>query len=62
MTKKQLLESKVFQEMPDDTELWLNSSCFYRKVESIEKRELWISNEKKEVLTLHPSPKGYGIN
>ena len=61
MTKKELLTSKTFQEIPDDTEIWLNSSCFYRKVESIEKRKLWIGNERKEVLTIHPSSKGYGI-
>lgn len=61
MTKKQLLESKIFQDLPDDTELWVNSSCFYRKVEFIEVRPLWINSEKKEVVALHLAGKGYGI-
>ena len=61
MTKKQLLESKVFQEMSDDTELWIYSGCFFRKLEFIEKKSLWVDSEKKEVLTFSPSPKGYFI-
>ena len=59
MTKKQLLESKTFQEMPDDTELWIYSGCFFRKLEFVEKKSLWIEDEKKEVLTFSPSSKGY---
>ena len=59
MTKKQLLESKAFQEISDDTELWIYSGCFFRKLEFVEKKSLWIEDKKKEVLTFSPSSKGY---
>ena len=61
MTKKELLESKVFQEMPDDTEIWGHSGCFYRNVEDIEKKKLWVDNEPKQVLAFYFKPNKYGI-
>ena len=54
LTKKDLLEA--IEDMPEDMPIMMYSGCFYRQLEFVKTRKLWIDEKQIEVITLHPTP------
>ena len=54
LTKKDLLEA--IEDMPENMPIMMYSGCFYRQIEFVKTRKLWIDGEQIEVITLHPTP------
>ena len=54
MTKKDLLEA--IEDMPMDMPIMMYSGCFYRQIEFVKTKKLWIDGKQIEVITLHPTP------
>ena len=42
--------------MPENMPIMMYSGCFYRQIEFVKTRNLWIDGEQIEVITLHPTP------
>lgn len=53
LTKKDLLEA--IKEMPMNMPIMMYSGCFYRQIEFVKTRKLWIDGKQIEVITLHPT-------
>jgi hypothetical protein len=54
LTKKDLLEA--IKDMPENMPIMIYSGCFYRHLEFVKTRKLWVDGEQIEVITLHPTP------
>jgi hypothetical protein len=54
LTKKDLLEA--IEDMPMDMPIMMYSGCFYRQIEFVKTRKLWVDGEQIEVITLQPTP------
>lgn len=54
LTKKDLLEA--IEDMPENMPIMMYSGCFYRQIEFVKTRNLWIDGKQIEVITLHPTP------
>lgn len=54
MTKKELEE--IIKDMPEDMDVTLYTGAFYRPIEDVNVKKVWIDGKQKEVITLHPYP------
>ena len=54
LTKRDLL--KAIEDMPEDMPIMMYSGCFYRQLEFVKTRKLWVNGKQIEVITLHPTP------
>lgn len=54
MTLKELKEA--IEDMPEDMLIMMYSGCFYRQIEFVKTRKLWVDGKQIEVITLHPTP------
>ena len=57
MTKKELEE--IIKDMPEGMEITLYTGAFYRPIEDVNVKKVWIDGKQKEVITLPPYPTVY---
>ena len=54
MTKKELIDA--IKDMSEDMEITLYTGAFYRPIEDVNVKKVWIDGKQKEVIALHPYP------
>ena len=60
MTKKKLEE--IIKDMPEDMEVMLYTGAFYRPIEDVNVKKVWIDGKQIEVITLQPTPYAIKVN